>query len=672
MTSATDTGMSSRSAGTSPVYARGAPPRSAARHSLASLASLDDAVRAEHVRALHDHLPIVLGANVVVATILVGLYWGELSSAALCAWWAAMIAQCAVRMWLRTRYLRAKPLPHQLAPWVRALAAGSFVAGVVWGVAGWLLFDGSLERQLAICFVLGGMAAGATASLAGVPAAYWLYLIPSMLPLTVTLLTAGEGRTMAMGLMTIVFTSGLAMIAANLYRHVSRAHAYRFRNEWLAGELAMARKELTDANGSLEARVVQRTAELERAQQVQRETERELRHAQRMEALGQLTRGVAHDFNNLLTIVTSSLDLIAARYRGAADVSALVGHALAATARGAELTRSLIAFSRTQQLRPLTLDANTLVRRMVDDLLGRALGAQVRIETKLAADLWPVRLDPLQLETALLNLAINARDAMLGGGVLTIVTRNVAASAAESRGHGEAVDCGAEAPAEGWIEVRVRDTGGGIPTHLQHRVFEPFFSTKAAGRGSGLGLSMVYGFVRQSGGAVRLTSSEGDGCEIALSFPRSRGQVQLQHVEPRRAPSLPRVPQGERILIVEDDPQVLELTVRMVEMLGYRTVHARDAESALACIRGEGDIHVLLSDVVMPGGTDGGKLAELAVSCRPTLRVLLVSGYTDTASTAQSGVAWPLLHKPFTAAQLEVALHAALYQSPNADPVPAE
>ncbi|MDG4594235.1 MAG: ATP-binding protein [Candidatus Contendobacter sp.] len=378
----------------------------------------------------------------------------------------------------------------------------------------------------------------------------------------------------------------------------------------------------------------------------QRLTEASLRQAQKMEVVGQLTGGIAHDFNNLLAVILGNLELLAEQLRdGDAEMGDRVREALAAAERGAGLTHRLLIFSRRQPPRPKRMDLNRLVTGM-GDLLRRSLGETVVLETRLAPDLFPTLIDPGQFETALLNLAINARDAMPDGGRLTIETANywLHEDAAHTALHGVA--------AGQYVTLTVRDTGQGMTPDAQRRAFEPFFTTKGVGRGTGLGLSMVHGLVEQSGGFIHLHSKVGQGTSIHLHFPAAEAvdtdvqagtSAELARSKPRR----------QTILVVEDERAVRRLAVRMLESLGYQIVEADTAEAALAVLEAPPQVAMLFTDVVLPGPASGVDLTRQAIQRRPNLKILFVSGYAEAHLSwfqdRPEGSDW--LDKPYLKAQ---------------------
>ena len=411
----------------------------------------------------------------------------------------------------------------------------------------------------------------------------------------------------------------------------------------LAGVLAVssrsALKGLLDLN-----------AELDAESKLRQEAEATLRQAQKIEAVGQLTGGIAHDFNNLLTIIIGNLDSMKRQLGNVAgDASAKLLKSLDAALQGArsagQLTQRLLAFSRRQALDPQQLDVNRLVSGMLD-MLRRTLGAEISIETVLGAGLWPAFADGHQLENVLLNLALNAKDAMPQGGCLTIETANTYLDAAYVRRFGD-VQAGQ------YVVLCVTDTGTGIPDEIIDRVFEPFFTTKPTGEGSGLGLAMVHGFVKQSGGHVRIYSEDGEGTTVKIYLPRMTGAEEMTaapsgKIEPGSI--VPRAKPHETILLVEDNEGVRDYAKDVLTELGYRVLVAADAEEALRLAAQQPAIDLLFTDVVLPGPLTGRDLANRLSQRYPDLPVLYTTGYTRNAIVHQGRLDPDvhLLNKPYT------------------------
>jgi len=380
-----------------------------------------------------------------------------------------------------------------------------------------------------------------------------------------------------------------------------------------------------------------------------RDAESRLHQAQKMDAVGQLTGGVAHDFNNLLTVIIGALDLDPQRIP--AEMRPSIEQALRAAERGAALTHRLLAFSRQQMLVTRNVDFNRLIGDM-DELLRRTLGEHVEIELKLAGDLWPALADSGQVENSLLNLAINARDAMPDGGKLTIETSNVHLDDDYASNNAEVV------PGD-YVMMAVTDTGTGMPEDVLAHVFEPFFTTKEIGKGTGLGLSMIYGFAKQSGGHAKIYSEVGHGTTVRLYLPRLANQAT---VSDSTVPTAPRKGGGETILVVEDNPDVRRLVLRQLRDLGYDVIEAANGPQALQILDGGASIDLLFTDVVMPGGMTGRQLAEAAKTRRPDLKTLFTSGYTED-SILRLGKLDPgvrLLSKPYRKNELAARIREAL------------
>ncbi|MGE3934312.1 MAG: response regulator [Rhodospirillaceae bacterium] len=409
-------------------------------------------------------------------------------------------------------------------------------------------------------------------------------------------------------------------------------------------ELQRRAEELSAAHHDLQHQVEERG-----------KVEEALRQAQKMETIGQLTGGVAHDFNNLLTIIMGSFERIRrglARGRDPSEMQRAIDNGMQGVQRAAALTRSLLAFSRRQPLDPRPVDVNRLVAGM-SDMLRRTLGEQVAIETVVAGGLWRTHVDPNQLENAILNLAVNARDAMPAGGKLTIETAN---AYLDERYAGSVADV----EAGQYVQVCVTDTGTGMDREVLAKAFDPFFTTKSIGQGTGLGLSQVYGFVRQSGGHVRIYSEVGEGTAVKIYLPRLIGEEAA--LADDAAPALAHGAPHERILVVEDEDGVRERSVEILAELGYGVLQAADGREALAVLEREAGVALLFTDVGLPGGMNGRQLADQACAGRPGLKVLFTTGYARNAivhdGRLDPGVR--LITKPYTAEELAAAVRAAL------------
>lgn len=394
---------------------------------------------------------------------------------------------------------------------------------------------------------------------------------------------------------------------------------------------------LKESHKTLEERVAERTRDLERQQE-------ELRQAQKMETLGQLTGGVAHDFNNLLTAIMGNLEMLEAWHGDDERSQKAISQAQEAADLGAELTGRLLAFARRQPLDPKVIAVNDIVLQM-GELLARTLGETIEINTVLANPLHQTLVDSTQVRNALLNLAINARDAMPNGGQLTLETANVELDEDYAKNHPDVT-------AGDFVMLSVSDTGTGMAPEIRDRVFEPFFTTKDVGRGSGLGLSMVYGFIKQSGGHVRLYSEVGHGTTISAYLPKIQAPASAVD-QPKTTAEIPNA-RRETVLVVEDDPQVRQVTVQRFQTLGYTVLEADRGQAAIDLLNESPRIDLVFTDVVMPGGMSGADLAREVRRLYPEIKVLLTSGYSEHAGiengAPEDRSLW--LRKPYRMAEL--------------------
>ena len=430
-----------------------------------------------------------------------------------------------------------------------------------------------------------------------------------------------------------------------------------------SAELTRRAEKISENQRDLETKVADRTEELRAEIQRRNESEKTLRQVQKMDSIGQLTGGIAHDFNNMLTIIMGNLDTALRRLKSidnAATLQRPLEGAVSGAQSAAKLTRRLLAFARQQPLEPARLDLNALVSSL-SDLLKRTVGETIDVESVSAAGLWPTFVDANEVENALINLAVNARDAMPDGGKLTIETGNVFLDDAYVAQFGGL-------KAGQYVMLSVSDTGTGIPADVLDRVVEPFYTTKEAGSGTGLGLSMVHGFVVQSKGHMRIYSELGHGTTVKIYLPR--------HVEQAPVPAapkgenialepVPRAMDGETVLLVEDDDSVREYAVEALEDLGYRVLAVKTSSEAIRMAESNSQIDVLFTDVVLGGSLNGKQLADQIVSLRPPIPVLFTTGYTRNAivhhGRLDAGV--NLLNKPYTQRDLGEKIRSALDQS---------
>jgi len=438
----------------------------------------------------------------------------------------------------------------------------------------------------------------------------------------------------AAGLQLLAYTTLFVVMTAAIF---ALARSRRRRDE-----LELAQAALRATNEKLSAEITERE-----------KVEDQLRQVQKMEALGQLTGGIAHDFNNMLAVIIGALNIMQRRMdKGDNNVGEFLKAAIDGAMRGGSLTQRLLAFARKQVLEPRALDANKLVSGM-SDLVRRTLGETIQTEVVLAGGLWRVHVDAHQLETVILNLVVNARDAMPDGGKLTIETANAHLDEGYVGRH-------LDIPPGQYVLLCVSDTGAGMPADVLAKAFEPFFTTKGQGKGTGLGLSQVYGFVRQSGGHVKIYSEPGEGATVKIYLPRHHGAS--EDVAPvKDGEPFPRAKPGETILVVEDEAAVRALTAEGLRDLGYTVLAAENGAEALSLLERNPGITLLFTDIVMPN-MNGRQLSDEALKRKPGLKVLYTTGYTRNAvvhnGTLDPGVR--LIGKPFTLEQLALTVRDVL------------
>ena len=586
-----------------------------------------NAVQAEQVRGLFRQMPIALSVNVVNAALVAIVLTPLATRPFLPPWFVTVMLVTIGRGILWLRYRHAPVQPESAPRWLWLATYGSLLGGLCWGIGGMILFPVlPALGQLFLIIVMGGMCAGAMAVSASHLPSLLAFLLPTCLPIALRFFAQGSMRDSALAAMIVVFVAALSLAG----RHFSEIFAEALR---LRFELQAANLRLAETNLRLQAEMAEH-----------RETEAALHQAQKLEAIGHLVGGIAHDFNNLLTVVVNNATLMCDR---AADeptrkrATAL----LSVAGRGERLIRQLLAFSRRRMLRP---EAFALQGRApeIAELLARSLREDIAVTVDLPRDLWPVTVDPGEFELALLNIAVNARDAMPNGGAFRLAARN-------TRCRGEAASGGL---AGEFVAITLTDTGTGMPAEVMARAFEPYFTTKPAGLGSGLGLSQVYGFASQSGGSGVLASPPGEGTAITLFLPRAdagpatAGEIVAQ---PAFAPG------SARVLVVEDDRSVAEATQDLLHSMGFDTRLAGDGAEALAFVESDPKLTLVLSDVVMPGGVSGLDLARTLRDRRPELPVILATGYSSYASEVVAE-GFALIEKPYRRDVLAASLRSAV------------
>lgn len=582
----------------------------------------DAHIRAARVRAVYERLGVTLAITVVAGAVAATALAAGGASRLVWAWFGLMLILAGLRLVARSAVRRDAALPR-IALWEQLAVGGALASGLLWGLGAALLpsveatADGALVGQVVLLLLLGAMGVG-TATVHAVHAPTALaFIIPAGLPLALRLAMQADARGLLLAALVLACVVVLVLVARRSCRQF---------DETFRLQIALARRteELDEANARLRTEIADHRA-----------TGDSLRQAQRMEAIGQLTGGVAHDFNNVLAVIGGNLQLIARRAEGNPDIRRLAAAAERAAERGARLTASLLSFSREQPLRPEPVELNERVREFAP-LLRRTLEGRMELALDLAPGPMMVLLDPAHFQAALMHLVINARDASPAGRHLTIATALVTEDDASGAAHAGPFAC-----------VRVIDTGPGMAPEVAARAFEPFFTTKEVGQGSGLGLSQVLGFARQSGGTARIEADEGGGTTISILLP-------AQAAQPAVAPPAAR-PSGEgRVLLVEDDADVRDVLRESLAASGAHVIPVADGAAARSVLESGVALDIVVSDVVMPGGISGVDLARIAEKVRPGLPVLLISGYPSATLAAQGAdeASLNLLRKPFTHAEL--------------------
>jgi signal transduction histidine kinase/CheY-like chemotaxis protein len=524
-------------------------------------------------------------------------------------------------------YRRHQTRPDFTMRWAIVATVGSGLSGLLWGAGSTLLLPDNIVEQTFLAFVIGGMCAGALVSLSYYLPAFMAYVYSSVLPLAAGFLLDGRTVYVAMGCMAVVFAAAVTVAAFHFNCAFVNGLRLNLDLSRRTNQLTRRTEELAAVNTRLEAEIAQREA-----------AESQLHQAQKLEALGQLTGGIAHDFNNLLTGVIGNLELAQKRTGADPHTTRLLAASLSAAERGATLIQDLLTFARRKPLHPKGVDISAVVDE-AEKILKQTIGPSIRLVIRSAPDLQPAWVDPNQLGLAILNLALNARDAMPDGGKLQIACENRRADAANAPGGLAAGD---------YVIVSVSDTGTGMSETNLARAFEPFFTTKEAGQGSGLGLSMVQGFAAQSGGAVQIATSLGNGTTVDLWLPPAEGRSTLKVSEMPQEST--RTQHRASILVCDDDGDVRSLVGTFLREVGYTVWEAGNPTLALQILQRERPIDLLLVDYAMPE-MNGRAVIDRARDCQPGLKTLLITGYVE--ALRNNGVLGsPVLPKPFKIAEL--------------------
>jgi signal transduction histidine kinase len=578
------------------------------------------AIRSEQLRAVFRQLPIGLSVNLVNAA-LTAIVLSMIGAQPFPLVWLSLVALITAGRWiLWQRYRRSLSGHRREHIWSTLAVCGSLLAGSCWGFGGMLLFPiVPTSGQIFLTFVIGGMCAGAVVLNASHLPTVLAFLLSASLPMAVRFFAEGTAADYALGAMIVVFATALSLAGVHLNRFFTDAMRLRF--------------ELYEANLRLRSEMAEHRA-----------TEAALRQAQKLEAVGQLTGGIAHDFNNLLTVVIGNLVLASGRASDNSNILPLIQSALRSAERGVALIQRLLTFARKQHLDPQSVDLGALVAG-IEDLLRRTVGPAIRLEIAAEANLAPAHVDANQVELAILNLAINARDAMPVGGKLCISL------------HNRRIDYSSPpvlTPGD-YVLASISDTGTGMDDATLAQAFDPFFTTKEVGSGSGLGLPMVQGFAGQSGGGVQIRSKLGEGTTVELWLPKA--------VEPPLGTSNANppgsvIPQGiANVLLCDDDHDVRRFLSELLKSDGYMVREASTPEEALRILEDGAPVDLLIVDYAMPG-INGLELIWQARRTHPSLKTLLITGDAGALGSDVAGA--PLLRKPFRPAEFSQTVAAIL------------
>jgi signal transduction histidine kinase len=565
------------------------------------------AVYAEQVGAVFRQLPIAIAVNLVNAGLTAAVLAPMAAQPFLLPWLVLVTLVTVGRLILWLQYRQAAIRPGNIHRWSGLATAGSLLTGLCWGVGGAVLFPIVPDLgKIFLTIVLGGMCAGTVVLNASHLPTLLAFLLSTSLPVAARFFIQGSAADSALGAMVVVFAAALTLGGRHLNRIFTEAMQLRF--------------ELNKANLRLQAEIDDHRA-----------TEASLRQAQKLEAIGQLTGGIAHDFNNLMTVIIGNLEFAKMRAGQNAAVAPRLHAALQAAERGVSLIQRLLAFARKQPLDPRSIDVGALVSGM-EEFLRRTLGPEIRLVTSADPDLAPALIDANQLELAILNLAINARDALPKRGTVRIDVNN-------RRVDRQTMP---ELTPGNYVVVSISDDGTGMDDTTLAKAFDPFFTTKEAGSGTGLGLPMVHGFATQSGGTARIRSTLGEGTTVELWLPQATAPPPSERPLDQSGSKLDRG--AANVLLCDDDDDVRDLLSEFLTSIGYTVQEASDGNEALHILDGGAEVDLLVTDYAMPG-LNGLETIRQARLRRPGLQSLLITGHAGPLAGDISGV--PILRKPF-------------------------
>jgi len=577
---------------------------------------------AEQLRLLFRQAPIALAVNLAIAATVAAVLAPIAGTWPVIIWFASMLTVICFRYAVYQWYSHPEWLKGSVRRWDTFSILGAGLTGSIWGIGGALLLPPQTVQQVFVVLTIGGMCTGAVVLHSSHFPTLFSFVLPATVPVAARFILEGTPSQVGLGGMMLVFAGALSVAGYNHNRCLVEALRLKL-------DLARYARDLESTN----ARLLRESSERRAAQEMLRQTEK-------MNALGQLTGGLAHDFNNLLTVIMRGLGLLRSSAKDERSSRGLSA-AIEAAARAAKLTHSLLSFARRQQFKVELENVNRLIGGF-DNVLRNAISERVALQ--------PCRVDPSYFQTALLNLVLNARDALpSGAGTVTIETQNARVNAREAARYPELK------PGD-YVTVAVIDDGVGMPPEVMARAFEPFYTTKGVGAGTGLGLSQVYGFVTQSGGSVKITSVPNEGTVVLMLLPAERERPQIgSETETNFGADSAKV--EATVMVLEDDALLRSLVAEDLTDLGYRVLTAEDGQSALAQLRRGEAVDLLLSDLVMPK-ENGDEIAIQAVDLRPNLKVLLMSGYSPARH--ENALRFPFLRKPFQQDELAEAVRNVL------------
>jgi signal transduction histidine kinase/CheY-like chemotaxis protein len=623
-------------------------------------------VCAEQARLLYANSNVGAGVTVIAATALSYLQWTVIAHPIIQAWWLYMAAVALARFVLARRYRLVSPAGAAAERWCTVFTIGVALSAAGWGAAGiWLFPEGDLIHQVLLAFVLGGMMLGGGSILAARRETFLVFLIPAGLPASAHFFFPGNKENLAMGSLAAIFTLATVISTWRIYLTIDSALNLQFENEDLVHALRLEKDRVDSLNQKLELRVQERTAELHEAVALLREEiaerklaeeergriEIDLRHAQKMQAVGVLAGGVAHDFNNILTSIAGYAELAQDLVPEDSEAYSDLEQVMKAAMRAGDLVRGLLVFSRKGAPSPTLISASAIVAEALE-LVRASIPATVEFRRTIDADCGCVFADPGLIHQVVINLCTNAYQAMSGGtGRLDVVLAPIDVGATHPGAH-------AGIPGGSYVRLAVSDTGPGIPPKIADRIFEPFFTTKAPGQGTGLGLSVVHGIITGYGGFIRFENHQPAGTTFFVYLPR----VTADH--PSEVQDLGPPPRGAgRILFVDDEEPIARLGARILGDLGYQVTPETSSVEALSLFSAAPhEFDLLVTDFAMPQ-INGGELIAQMKQLRPDIPVILISGFNEEVITADQGRRLGVseyVRKPFTGAELAHAIRRVL------------